>query len=271
MLGQVQALSREGGRVQSHRASQAWRKSRVLTPSGASIRCQKRCLGPVFESCVNPGRPLCTSGPRRPLSGSTEPAFPEPRRIVPYLPSRAAPGLIPPRYFCAYKGPTAPWWHRSLSRDKECCQSSFPRQALAWSCSGAKDCRLGVGMVSPSFQGDLACQDQPPGRGGLQIPSAPGTDATWEPWIQGDPGARWSAEPAPHLLCFLIMAEWAAAPVNPLARGHRWGGHPCPGLVGGQVRWSRGPPHRLSEPHSLSLSQSLRSKGERAAAAERRL
>lgn len=136
---------------------------------------------------------------------------------------------------------------------------------------GPRTAGWGVGMVSPSFQGDLTRQGQPPGRGGLQIPSAPGTDATWELWIQGDPGARWSAEPAPHLPCFLIVAEWAAAPVNPLARGHRWGGHPCPGLVGGQVRWSRGPPHRLSEPHSLSLSQSLRSKGERAAAAERRL
>lgn len=29
---------------------------------------------------------------------------------------------------------TAPQWQRSLSGDKECCLSSFPRQALAWSC-----------------------------------------------------------------------------------------------------------------------------------------
>lgn len=131
------------GRVQKGRPgseSQGWSGLEELL-GAHTLRRQRRAPGKGFLALLLSlvRTQADVSVPRgRPHEGDTEPVHPEPRRTMSYLSSGAAPGLPPASHLCAYRvpgtRPTAPRWQRSLSGDKECCPSSFPRQALAWAC-----------------------------------------------------------------------------------------------------------------------------------------
>lgn len=104
----------------------------------------------------------------------------------------------------------------------------FPKTGSGLVLLVAKNCALGVGMVSPSAPVTWLA------RGSPKLGRTTSSISPWDPGclesggrglrIQGGLRARWSAESGPHLACTLIMAEWAAAPIDPLARG-------CPGEV----------------------------------------
>ena len=111
---------------------------------------------------------------------------------------------------------TAPQWQRSLSGDKECCLSSFPRQARPGLARWPRTVSWGWEWYPRLPQGDLAGQGQSPSWGGLLVPSVPGIPAVWslgtwvqEPWVWG------GQQSGPQLACVLLTAEWAAVPLQP--------------------------------------------------------
>lgn len=192
----------------------------MFTSSSASVWSQGEVFGPACESCEVLGRPIYAcrrGGPHGETLSCLSSGLPQ-----------ASPR---PRYPGAYRGPGlghSPQWQRSLSGDKECCLSSFPRQALAWSCWWLRTVRWGWEWYPHLPRVTWLA------RGSPKLGRTTSSISPWDPGclesggrglrIQGGLRARWSAESGPHLACTLIMAEWAAAPIDPLARG-------CPGEV----------------------------------------
>lgn len=110
-------------------------------PQVPASGAKERFFGSVFESCENMGRAIYASRPRRPHTGKAYPPRASPAEPSD-LSSRAAPGLTPSQIPLGLQAPErrahSSQWQGSLSGDKECCPSSFPRQAQAWSCQAPR-------------------------------------------------------------------------------------------------------------------------------------